>query len=137
MVLKRWLHATLVSDVTLAALAPGGVWEGVAPKGTATPHIVWTPINPGSDVAFLPAIRAMTQFLYQVTAWITGNDYAVLDPIIVRIDTLLNGASGAASGGHVIGCVRVGIVEPPANLEADGRMYRQAGGEYRLWATAT
>lgn len=91
----------------------------------------------GSDVSGVGAIRVMTRFMYQVTAWITGNDFAALDPIVARIDTLLNGASGSASSGHVLGCTRIGIVDPGVNVDADGRATRQAGAEFRIWAQQT
>lgn len=134
MVVKRWLRATLVADSTLAGLAPGGVYESVAPKGTATPFIVWTPVDMGSDISAVGAIRVMTRFMYQVTAWITGNDFAALDPIVTRIDTLLHKASGTAASGHVLECVRIGIVDPGVVIETSGRVTRQAGAEFRIWA---
>lgn len=137
MVVKRWLRAKLISDVTLAGLAPGGVFEYVAPKGTPTPFVVFTPVDAGSDVNVIGAIRVMTQFMYQVTGWITGNDFATLDPIVSRIDELLNGASGTASSGHVLGAVRIGFVDPGPFTDTNDRTSRQMGGEYRLWAQQT
>lgn len=132
MVVKRWLRAALMADTTLATLAPGRVWEYVAPPGTVTPFVVWTPVA-GTDVnSGIGAVRYMTDFLYQVTAWMTGNDFGVLDPIVARIDQLLQGASGASSGGYVLGCRREGIIDLPPNVGSDGRTTRQAGGEYRL-----
>jgi hypothetical protein len=102
-----------------------------------TPFVVFSAVEPGIPYRVVAQPVAFAQALYQVTAWMRGNDYAVLEPIAARIDALLDRQHAvSATGGLVIDCYRVGTVEPPPQDDPDNpqRQTRQAGGEYRIQA---
>jgi hypothetical protein len=104
-VISLWMRARLVSDVTLAGLAPGGVFsaDDAPPQGTLTPYIQWGITSGpfphrgnGATVGYVDATCS-------ITVRSRSTDFRILDPIIARHKVLFNGVSGAVSGGVVFG----------------------------------
>lgn len=128
-----WLY-TVLSDVTLAGYATGGIYAHVNPNTTPTfPFVLFQLQAPGADVRGVGPARVMAQALYLVRGVAQANSFGgTLKSIADRIDVLLQAASGTVSGGVVVSCVR----EQPFALPETGPgglQYRHLGGIYRLF----
>lgn len=127
----EWLYGLLSADLTLTPLIAARAYRGVAPAGTVYPLLVYN-LQAGSDVRGVGPARVMTSLLYQVKAIGTGNNFTALEPIVDRVDALLQGVSGSVVGGQILACVRE---TPVAYTEIDGdQQYSHLGGLYRIWA---
>ena len=133
-IVASWLYSTLAGDAQLMAAAPGGVWEDLAPAGTALPVIIFH-IEPAGAVAVLPVVRIASDFDCTVKAVVAGWSAAPLEPLASRIEALLHRAGatgGPPAGPGILSCVRD---QPLRYLEdADGNIYRHLGGQYHIQA---
>lgn len=130
--LEKALYAKLASDGTLATLAPGGVWRGVAPTGTTGVFVVVSQVA-SVDEYTLP-IRAWTAYTYDVKAVGAGETPVPVLDAAERIDTILTDASWTLDAGYVLVSRRQNAF---TYVETDGgELYQHAGGTYRIEATA-
>ncbi len=125
-VVDEWLEGVLagITDVT-------GVWEGVAPSLAPYPFIVYQH-QTDEDLYALGPTRVWSDCEYVIRAVAQCDSYADLADIANAIDGRLDGASGIATGGVVIGARRLGqyrLVEKYENEEI-----RHLGGRYRIIA---
>ena len=122
-------------DATLQALAPGGigVYEAIAPEGSAFPSIVFQILS-GHDVMVVGATRIFSELVVLVKAIGKQSTFAALAPIVARVDQLLHKGSGSTSDGQTWGSVR----EQPFRLAevSNGIEVQSSGGLYRLYVTS-
>jgi hypothetical protein len=90
----QWLKSILLADSTLTGFAPGGIFRGLAPLGTATPFIIISLMS-GIDVLTMNAVRLISQPLYQIKAVGPANITATIVSAASEIDVLLGRSSGA------------------------------------------
>lgn len=133
----QFVYALLVSDATLAGLAPGGVHMNVAPATTPTPHVVVSMVS-AEDANGLGMTRVLTNVVMQAASYITGNQVLALGLIQHRIDQLLQGASGSApNGGYIYGSERLRSFIVDGSSDTRGRVpYSQGVNQYALSARA-
>lgn len=119
------------------------VYYGAADADALEPFATWQESSPEgldlgvTDVEVAPATRVLTHLSVTAKAVGPGASFDALEPIVDRLDDLLQGAAGAASplaGGPAD--VYVGEVRRSAPVKypevADGRRYVHLGGVYRL-----
>lgn len=137
-VAARWLYSLLSGDTGpggVATLSPGGVHDTRAPAGATYPLTIFR-FQGGSDLnAQGPGRRVYVNAIYAVYAITRTASYAPIEPIAARIDALLNGQSGTATGGIVLACTRQSPLVLPS-LE-DGVEARALGGIYRIYSQLT
>lgn len=128
---ETWLYSKLHGDSTLLALCTGGVFTWPVPATYTQPYVLYQ-MQSGMDIRGNGPGRIGVNGLWLVRAVFEAMSYAGnLQSAANRIDTLLQAASGTATGGTVWACVR----EQPFQLVevADGRQFRHLGGLYRIW----
>jgi len=134
----RWIAQILKGDTGAggaATLSTGGIHRNRAPRNATYPLTI-VRFQGGSDVNALGAARRVSvNALWAVYAVIREDSVANIDVLAARIDTLLNGKMGTASGGIVLSCVRESPLELPS-LE-DGIGANMLGGIYRIQAQLT
>lgn len=120
---EQIIYSRLSGDSTLAGLAPGGVWRGVAPGGAAGTVVVFTQVSASDSYAL--AHRAYTTFTYQIKAITPGTSAAPAWAASQRVEALL---TDAAIG--FMECRRQTVI---SQTEIDGgEQYQHAGGLYRI-----
>lgn len=127
--IEEALYAKLSGDATLAGLAPGGVWRGVAPLGTTGVFVTFSHVS-GVDQYTL-ANRAVTASNYLVKAVGPGESAVPAWSAAERIDTLLSDQPLALSSGSTLS-VRRERTMTLTELEG-GEAYQHAGGYYIIW----
>jgi hypothetical protein len=140
--LDKWLRSRLTGDATLTGLIGARIFEGFAPdKDPATnvppvyPLIVFSVLS-ARDVNGIGGARIMTVPLLLVKVIGKGGGYNGIQPILRRIDTLLQApdpASVTIDGVSytILGAVRERPIKYPAAL--NGERYNHLGGEYRCF----
>lgn len=126
---EQMLYARLSGDATLAGLAPGGVWRGVAP--TDKPAGVWVVFNNMSaDDIYTFDLRAMVNSLYQVKAIAPGESALPAWQAAERIETLLTDRALTITSGTLLMVRRQQVI---SMTETDGgEQYQHAGGMYAI-----
>lgn len=131
-----WLDALLKSDAGIAS-AFGSytvqVADSLAPPAWSYPFIVWQQQTTVDVVGVGPNARIMAAQEYIVRAVARVDSYRVdpLASIAAAIDTCLDGATGSAAGGLVLGCRRNSEYRLTESIE--GRQVRHLGGRYAIW----
>lgn len=128
---ESWLYSKLHGDATLLALVPGGVYTWPVPANISGAFVLYQ-MQSGMDIRGNGPGRIGVNGLWLVRAVFEALSFGGnLQTAANRIDTLLQAASGTATGGVVWACVR----EEPFQLVevADGRQFRHLGGTYRIW----
>lgn len=129
---EQYLYNTLHGDATLMALIHD-VWPGgSAPQGTAFPFVTFQFMS-GIDYAAVGAIRIWSNMLWLVKAVGETANFADLNAIVARIDTLLHRTSGTPADGTVWSCTREQTINLPESVQ--GKQYRHSGALYRLYAS--
>lgn len=134
-----FIQATLATDASIIANAPGGVWRSLAPPGTVPPFVVMS-YHAGSDVITMNGFRMIVEAIFQVKCAGPSSMTATIAAAAERFDVLLGGPPGKpASGPVVINGVTVGQVlacwrEQPLVLDelVDGELWTNAGGLYKM-----
>lgn len=126
---REFLYAKLSGDATLGGFATGGVWDEMAPPGTATPFVI---IGHQSDTDTLSAtaIRILARMIFLVKAVGPVTQAATIRNAANRIDVLLARTSGTSTTGIILACWRDGALDIPELV--DGALWRNLGGMYRL-----
>lgn len=128
---EEWLYATLQGDATLAAAAPGGVWNTQADEGTPYPFVLFQFMS-GIDYAAVGAQRIWTNMIYLVKVIADAADFDSMNAALARIDQLLHRVNGTAADGTVWSCTREQVIRLPDAVA--GSQFRQAGGLWRIYA---
>jgi hypothetical protein len=124
------LMTVLGGDATLATLAPGGVWRGLAPDGVTGTVVVFSQAS-GTDDYTLKT-RAFTVYRYLVKAIAPGESSAPANLAASRIDVLLNDATPTLASGTLIYMRRAQTV---SMAQADtAETYQHQGGYYDIFA---
>lgn len=130
--LEAALYAKLSGDATLATLAPGGVWRGVAPSGVTGTFVTVSQVG-ATDEYTLPQ-RAWTAYRYDVKAISPGESAVPALNAAERIDSVLTDAEWTLQSGYVLVSRREAAF---TYVETDaGETYQHAGGTYLIEATA-
>jgi hypothetical protein len=129
--LEEAVITALRADSTLDTLAPGGVWQDIAPPACAEPFVIVTlqadeeTYEQTESTAFETAhvlIKAVGQYTTR----------AAVKAAAARIYTVLQHATITVSGGYAMDCSRESRI---AYVEADGPMrWQHAGGIYQVVA---
>jgi len=130
---SRWLNAMLISDVTLAGLTPGGIFEGGAGDATPTPYVYYGMAS-AVDLMVVGAIRVWTNMLWDVTAVAQTTDPRVMRPISDRIDDLLHRASGSTVEGVILSATRQAMIRRGPERAENGKLYLYRTQEFRVMA---
>lgn len=126
--IEKALYARLSGDATLAGLAPGGVWRGVAPVDATGVVVVFNQTGEADTYTF--AQRATSESLYTVKAIAPGESAAPAWAAAERVETLLNDGAITLDAGTVLACRRDTVI---SLTESDaGEQYQHAGGIYRI-----
>lgn len=129
----EFLVTRLKNDATLTSLAPGGVWDSMAPQGTTTPFIV-VAFQAGTDTTTMNGIRLISLPLYQIKAVGPGNTATAVAAAAAQADAALGGKDGlkniTTSDGFIAACYR----EQPLiyNELVNGAPWTNIGGLERL-----
>lgn len=127
-IVEQVIYSTLSADATLTALAPGGVWRGVAPTGTTGVYVIFN--NMGESDVYALKQRAFTESDYQVKAIAPGESALPAWQAAERIEALLTDKALVMPAGTLLACRRNSVV---SMTETDGgEQYQHAGGIYRL-----
>ncbi|MBI4496313.1 MAG: DUF3168 domain-containing protein [Chloroflexi bacterium] len=130
--IDAWLYSVLSGDATLvSALGGTKVYSDLAPQDAALPYVVFGQQAP-HDVMGVGTARIMVTNVYQVKVVGQGGSYQPLQAAADQVDALLHAASGTASGGTVLACVRDAVIRYTET--DDGVQYRHVGGLYRITA---
>lgn len=132
---ETWLYARLNGDATLKGLLGTGerIFREVAPVGAALPYVVYQHRS-HSDVRGVASQRIMGNLTYMVKVIAQTADALSVKAAAVRVDVLLQGASGTTAGGRVIGCIREQSVTYEETADS-GVRFQHLGGIYRIYAT--
>jgi len=134
-----FLVSTLGGDATLTQLAPGGVWDTLAPPSEATPF-VFMAHQAGKDVTTANEYRVFTEHLYQVAAVGPANNASGILAAAAQLDKLLGGPPnlpvsgpvyiGGVFAGQVLACWR----EQSLSIDqlVNTTMWNRTGGMYKL-----
>lgn len=129
----QFLTGILAGDSTLTSLAPGGVWRGFAPAGTADPFVVIA-FQSAIDALTITGVRPMSHLLYQAKAVGPAGMTAAIANAAAQIDALLGGKDGlrnqSITGGFIGSCYRDGIIL--TDNEVAGQNWTAIGGLYRI-----
>ncbi len=135
--LTDWLVAYLTADTALMALCNGDVAPEVNWDENASPFVRVDRLE-ASDLMVIGLFRVWTDCLYHVRGCLqwrgTGQpDRTDVNAIGFRIDALLHDQETTSLGFSIHSFREEG--EPnPAQVEADGRLWLQSGGLYRIRA---
>lgn len=127
----KWIQSTLEGDQTLSGMVNGAFMD-LVPEDVKLPAIRYHVQAPLTIRGIGPghAARIMTQLDWLIVVMREGHEISPLVPIVMRLDTLLDGATGSTTLCYIDSCVNV---EPFQILETDksGVQVRHAGGIYR------
>lgn len=121
---------TLTGDATLMALIDGVYSEKNVPSGTDLPYVVFG-YRGGSLLRVVGTVRFWHDLVYDIKAVGIATAYDALVTIANRIDTLLELAQGAATGGTIVVSEFEAAV-PVADDEDGGVVYENITHRYRL-----
>lgn len=120
---------TVLNVQTLHTVAPGGVHNGVAPKGTKAPFVVFQGMPAMHDYTFS---KRFVDVLYQVKAISESPWPKEASDIDTVIDTILQDASLTITGYSALCCRREQDIKYPE--EVNGKQFFHVGGIYRVMA---
>lgn len=125
------LYALLGGDVTFMGYLTGGLWELVAPVGTA-PDFAIIANQSSRDVLGATAGRLMTTQLYQVKVLGPRDDAANLRTAYKRADALLQPSGRAlANSGGTLAIYRESMLPEDGGI-INGVQWLAIGGLYRV-----
>lgn len=125
---EQMIYSTLSGDATLASLAPGGVWRGVAKAGTTGTFVVFN-LQGEADI-YTMGVRAMLDGVYQIKAVTPGTSASATWDAAERIDALFTDATLTCANGTVLLSRRQQII---SYSETDGgEMYQHVGGLFQI-----
>ena len=123
-----WLINRLEADATLAGLI-SGVYSERIPSNRSLPA-VRLQLMAAPDVMGVGTHRIMTRYRYLVAGIVDGPSPGPLEPVLNRVDELLQGASGESATVVVMGVTRTESIS--YSEKTDGVDYWHVGGIYTL-----
>lgn len=126
---RSFIYQTLTADSTLAALIGTRVHMGKVPAGGQLPAVIMRYVS-GSYLRIVGPTRVWAEMMFDVKVVIKGTSTGPIEPIVNRIDDLLDAAAGAVNGATVEECTAIAPIELP--VYEGGVDYVQLGNEYRL-----
>jgi hypothetical protein len=124
----------LRADSTLDTLAPGGVWQDIAPPNCGEPFVIVT-LQAHSETYEQTETTAFETGHVLVKAVGQYTTRAAVKAAAARIYAILQHATITISGGYAMDCSRE---ERIAYVEPDGPMrWQHAGGIYQVMADPT
>jgi hypothetical protein len=103
--ISQWLYQTLASDPVLQSYVGDRIVEGLADTSVQTPFILFA-FNESSDKRVVGGERIWTYAVYMIKAIGEGGSFAPLQPIVDRIDAVLDRARGSVPGAQILYCER-------------------------------
>lgn len=126
-VIDEWLL-----DVLAGVTDSTGVYEDLAPVDAQYPFIVFQHQASSDVVGVGPNARIMVDADYIVRVVAAVSSFADIADIAAEMDGLLDGQTGAASGGVVLGVARREQYREVEQYES--QQIRHLGGRYRIVA---
>jgi hypothetical protein len=130
-----FLVSRLSGDSTLTGLAPGGVWDTMAPIGTQ-PIYILVAYQAGSDTTTMNGVRLISLPLYQVKAVGPASTAVSVAAAAAQMDVVLGGKDGlkniTATGGFIAACYREQPLIYNDPKLVNGQMWTMIGGLHRL-----
>jgi hypothetical protein len=132
----EFLVGRLKGDAMLASLAPGGVWDSMAPQGTAQPFII-VAYQAGTDTTTnVGVVRLLSLILYQVKAVGPATMATAVAAAAAQADAVLGGKNGlkniATADGFIAACYREQPLMYPEPQPVNGVLWTNIGGLQRL-----
>lgn len=126
----EWIYDLLSGDLQVGGAVGGRVYADAAPQNAGTPMVLFSFLG-GSDKV-LTFQRRLTNAIYLIRAIAQGSSYNTLEPIVDRIDTILNVPT---QGTYLRGVLITNVIrEQPHQRKdiEDGVPYVYLGGFYRV-----
>jgi hypothetical protein len=132
----EFLVGRLKGDAMLATLAPGGVWDSMAPQGTIEPFII-VAYQAGMDTTTnVGVVRLISLPLYQVKACGLTTIATSVAAAAAQADVVLGGKDGlkniATADGFIAACYREQPLIYNDPKLVNGRVRINIGGLQRL-----
>lgn len=132
--IAQWIYSTLKSGTALCSLIGGTanprIYADVAPESVTKPYVVFQNVW-ARDLNAASTHRAATETEWSVFAVAASESYSVPNSIYALCDGLLHGAAGSVpSSGMCVSCRRTEEIR--YTHVQDGKMWRFAGGMYRI-----
>ena len=130
---ERWLYSKLSGDTGtggVATLVSSRIYNGIAAQGATYPLVVFQSMS-GVDVQGVGSTFIMENEVFSVKVVTQDRSYSTAETIANRINYLLHKASGTATGGVVLACVRQ-YVDKIETIE-DGVQYKTIMQRYRIY----
>lgn len=131
--IEEWLYHTLSQDSVLTGLLGGtAIYSYQAPQNVQMPYIVFG-LQSAFDEFAMDGSRAAVYGVYRILAINAGESFYSLNPIMTRVDSLINAKQGTvlSSGRKIINAERV---ESLAYTDThNGVRINYLGGLYRVW----
>ena len=129
---EEFLITKLKGDAQLTALVSDRIYADVAPTNPVFPFVTIR-YETYSDVETVNGKRPIQQFTYLVVASGKIASYAPLQPILERIDAILDRTEGKTTTyvGTVISCTFDGLYKMPY-VDESGVNFRDIGNRYSL-----
>lgn len=125
--IQRALVRTLRADSAIQAAAPGGEYEGIAPRDTAMPFITYTLVSDPYD--FTNTSRTI-RAAYDVVA--VAGDQVEASNLDSLIANALEGSLQAVDGQTTLVCRRTNGLRDSEETAAGDMIFR-IGGTYEIW----
>lgn len=124
----EWLYQVLSADEALNGYVGGRIYRVLAPPDATMPYIIFQ-FQGGHSVRSVGPYWILSRVTCLVKVVGLSNTYQTLRTIADRVDELLQGASGPATG--ILSCVR----EAPVDYEETdgGTRYQHLGAQYLLY----
>lgn len=125
-----FLFNTLHGDATLLA-SVSGVYQNIAPDGTAPPYCVFGVQSPGRDTLSATAVRILSSPLFSVKIVGPAASMATISTAYARVDALLKLVRNDPTTG-VLACYRESPLYLPEPQLINGEPWVNLGGLYRM-----
>lgn len=117
--------------------APDGavqVFQDMIPAAYGYPAVLVSCISDATIVYAQPRTELMARAKYRIWAVINNRSKLSLEPIMDRVQHLLQEGVGANVSGSVIFCSRLSAWSPPMFVDAAGKTFSRLGAVYEIWA---
>lgn len=129
---ERYILSKLAADSQLANLVGDRIFADVAPTNAVFPFVTIR-YETYNDLGTIDGSRPIQELSYLVVASGKGASYGPLEPIVERIDAILDKTQGKPPSGNgvVLSCTFDGLYKMPYTDET-GANYRDIGNRYTL-----
>lgn len=133
-----FVSSRLTGDATLMALGSPPLSQGIRvyrddiPQGGLYPSIVFSFLS-GVPLKVIGNVTVWAEVVLLVKAIDQGQTTLNLEPIMNRVDAVLESASGSVSGGQVFGMASEDEIAYPEVRDGTKR-FQHLGRRWRMWA---